>query len=104
MEKRKFKRVRKKILVTINNKPGIIIDISKAGIKLSTSVVPKTRDVTISLQVDDNSFNLKGNIRWVNRKFPFQNLNEIGVMIEDAPDDYNALLDKLVEDEEREPS
>ena len=68
MEKRKIKRIKKRIMVKINNRPAILIDISKGGIKLSSAIVPSKPEVNIEIRDNNQVFNLKGRIRWITRR------------------------------------
>ena len=95
MEKRKVKRIKKRIMVKINNRPAILIDISKGGIKLSSAIVPSKPEVSIEIRDDNQVFNLRGRIRWITRTISFQNLKEIGIIIDDAPEEYHQYVDKL---------
>ena len=95
MEKRKIKRIRKRIMVKIDNRPAILIDISRGGIKLSSAIVPSNPEVNIEINDNNRIFKLKGTIRWITRKVTFQNLKEIGIQIKDAPEEFNRYIEEL---------
>jgi hypothetical protein len=94
-DRRKNMRLSRRILVTIDNQPGLLLDISRTGIRVSTAMAPERRRVDIRLQADNRFFNLKGYINWINRKYSVQNLKEMGISIEGAEPDYYRFLDKL---------
>lgn len=96
MEKRKDVRVKKRIMAKINNHPGILVDISRKGFKFSTTNIPTSRDVTVSLQIEGKTFILKGYTRWVCRKLAGQKLYEIGISLKEADRDYLSYLEKIL--------
>jgi hypothetical protein len=95
MERRKDIRIKKRLLATVNNLPGIVIDISEWGLKFSMSKVPAVFNVKIVLDADNHKFMLDGLIRWVSRRFPLENLNEIGVMLDNPSAEYQAFVRSL---------
>lgn len=96
MDKRKDKRIKKRLMARINNQASILVDISRNGFKFSTGAIPKTRSVDIALQVNGQTFNLKGYTRWIGQKVTTQQLYEIGITIKEATPDYYQFLDKLI--------
>ncbi len=98
-ERRKSKRIKKNIMLKINHELGLLSDISGDGIRLSTTKVPTNPNVQIKLKIDEHTFDLKGIIRWQKKKPSFSNMKEIGVSIEDAPEEYYRLLDELYQNE-----
>jgi hypothetical protein len=95
MEKRKSTRVRKRVMLDINNKPAILVDISKNGVRVSTGMPPTTRRVKIIIRVDEQTFDLNGTVRWVKRKVALQKLYDMGLSIEGAPEGFDKFIDKL---------
>ncbi len=96
MEKRRNLRIKKRLLVKINNQTGILVDISRTGFRLSTAAIPGSRDVDIILQADNKTFHIKGCTRWVSRKVAAQTLYDIGIAVEKASEEYHQFLDKLL--------
>ena len=94
-ERRKNKRIKKKILLKINGELGLLTDISRRGIRLSTTTMPSDRTVHIKLKVDEDTFELNGIIRWEQKKRSFSNLIEIGVQVNEAPRGYYEFIDEL---------
>jgi SH3-like domain-containing protein len=92
MEKRKEKRVRKRILSSLEERPAIIVDISQNGIQISMSSTPKNQAVSIKLQIGGKVIDLQGNVRWINKTMSSQNSSNIGIAIHDAPAEYLQLL------------
>jgi hypothetical protein len=52
--------------------------------------------VDITLQLNNQTFNLKGYTRWISQKVTTQQLYEIGVTIEEASQEYYQFLDQLL--------
>jgi len=92
MEKRKEKRVRKRMLSSLEERPAIIVDISQSGIQISMSSKPKNQLVSIKLQIGGKVIDLQGDIRWINKTISSQNSSNIGIAIRDAPPEYLQLL------------
>jgi len=95
MDRRRHKRIKKSMILEINEKPGKLIDISKSGLRVSTSLVKTPRDIDIVLHNNGKNFGLKGMIHWIRRKNPIQNSKEIGVRVKDAPLEYYNFLNTL---------
>ena len=92
MEKRKEMRIKKRMLSSLEDKPAIIVDISKGGIKISMSRPPKNQCVDVKLQVGGKVIVLKGDVRWISRIVSTQVTNSIGIAIREAPPEYYELL------------
>jgi hypothetical protein len=88
MEKRHYKRFKTRQIVKVSGKLGVVSDISNSGIQLSTAYSPKNRTVDISIDANGGMINLTGIVQWVRWKKKLQSLNEMGVMIKDAPLEY----------------
>jgi hypothetical protein len=95
MEKRKEKRVKKRVMVTVDKKTGMLLDISEDGMKVAMSTIPASRKVTIDLQLGEQSYKLKAEIRWIKRKFSSQSLNQLGLLIKRPPLRYTKALKSL---------
>lgn len=81
--------------VEVNRNPGKLVDISKSGLRVSTSLAKTTRDIDIVLHNNGKNFGLKGMIHWARRKNPIQNSREIGVCVKEAPLEYYNFLNTL---------
>jgi hypothetical protein len=92
MEKRKETRIKKRILSSLENRPALIVDISRSGIQISMSSTPKNETVGIKLQIGGKSIHLQGNIRWINKAMISQSSSNIGIAIHDAPPEFLQLL------------
>lgn len=88
MEKRQNKRVKTRQIVKVCGKLGVVNDISDSGIQISTTYSPKNRMLDISFDANGGVISLIGIIQWVKWKKRLQSLNEMGVMIKDAPPEY----------------
>jgi len=92
MEKRKEMRIKKRMLSSLEDKPAIIVDMSKSGIKISMNRPPKSQNVEVKLQVGGKVILLKGDIRWISRLVSTQVTNNIGIAIREAPPEYYEML------------
>jgi hypothetical protein len=88
MDKRKHKRFKTRQFAKVCGKLGVVNDVSDSGIQISTALSPKNRKVDISLELSDQLIQLIGVIQWIKRKQQVQALNEIGVVIKNAPPEY----------------
>ncbi|MEI6614266.1 MAG: PilZ domain-containing protein [Chrysiogenales bacterium] len=95
MEKRKEKRVKKRMLTSLEERPAIIVDISQSGIQISMSSKPKNQSVSIKLQIGGKVIDLEGEVRWINKMMSSHNTNNIGITIREAPPEYLQLLKSL---------
>jgi S1-C subfamily serine protease len=96
MEKRKEKRVKKRMLSSLEERPAIIVDISQGGIQISMSSTPKNQLVAIKLQIGGKVIDLRGDVRWINRTISSQNSSNIGIAIHEAPAEYLQLFESRV--------
>jgi len=92
MEKRNNIRFKTRQIVKVCGKLGVVNDISDSGIQLSTAYSPKDRLLDISLDANGGVINLIGIIQWVKWKKQLQSLNEMGVVIKDAPPEYREFV------------
>jgi hypothetical protein len=92
MEKRQDKRYKTRQIVKVCGKLGVINDISDSGIQISTSYSPKNRKINIVLESNGGAIDLNGIIQWVKWKQQLQSLNEMGIMIKNAPPEYLTFL------------
>jgi hypothetical protein len=95
MEKREYKRFKTRQIVKVCGKLGVVNDISDSGILLSTAYSPKERQLDISIDTNGRELNLIGVIQWVKWKKQMKSLNEMGVMIKNAPPEYLRFVRKF---------
>jgi len=95
MEKRSAVRKRKRFVLKMNDKPAVLLDISKTGLKLSAAFVPASRHVEISISYNGKSFHLKGNIRWVRRSLSLQSPKDLGIRIVEASEEYLKFVENI---------
>lgn len=100
-ERRENRRIKKRIMLKINNELGLLSDISREGIRLSTAKVPSSPGVDIKLKLDEQTFHLKGTIRWQGKERTLSNMQEIGVSIDEAPPEYYRFVDSLYKKESK---
>jgi len=93
VEKRKEKRVRKRMLSSVEERPAIIVDISESGIQIAMSSKPKNQSVSIKLQIGGKIIDLQGDVRWINKTTSSQNSINIGIALHEVPAEYLQLLE-----------
>lgn len=84
-----------RLMAKINNRPSILVDISKTGFKLSAASIPESREVNITLQADNQTFSIKGNTRWINRKVAAPRMYDIGISLKEATPEYFQFIERL---------
>ncbi|MBN2347147.1 MAG: PilZ domain-containing protein [Candidatus Aminicenantes bacterium] len=92
MEKRKEMRIKKRILSSLEDKPAIVVDISRSGIKISMNRPPQSQNVDVKLQIGGKVITLKGDVRWITRMVSTHSSNQIGIAIREAPPEYYQML------------
>ncbi len=98
-ERREYKRIKKQSLVRLNDKMALLIDISEGGMLLGTYELPADPEVNIEIKIRENSFKLKGIIRWIREKDSFSGLHSVGIMLKDQPEKFRKLMHSIVEQE-----
>jgi hypothetical protein len=88
MEKRQFRRVKTRQIAKICGKLGVVNDVCDIGMQISTAVSPKKRKIDLSFEVFGQMIELIGMIQWVKWRKQLKSLNEMGVLIKNAPPEY----------------
>jgi hypothetical protein len=96
MERRKGKRIKKRILSKVDERSGITIDLSRDGMQISLKSSPPKKNINVTLQIGEKAFNLKGEIRWVRKEIYKQASNRIGIFLKDVPPEYAKLLEQFI--------
>lgn len=95
MDERKEKRKKKRLLLKVGSDKGILVDISKIGLRISMDKIPSGETVDVSLKIKDKTFKLKGTIHWVEIKQTTDNTYEIGISLIDPNEEYKEFVEKL---------
>ena len=95
MDRRKHKRIKKNMILKVNNKPGNLIDVSRNGLRLSTAISQTPRDIDIALKSENKNMNIRGIIQWIRNQDQRKRSAELGVSIPDPPQEYQKFLDTL---------
>ncbi len=96
MNKRKHKRVRKKLMVSLKESDfetlGLSHDISKSGLSVSSDhMVPPQTEIELAIAVPGEVFTLKGEVIWCKENGSDINVDipdNIGIKIVEAPAEY----------------
>lgn len=95
MEKRINKRVKTHQLARICGKMGVINNISNSGLHVSTSILPKTRKVDICFETPAEEIVILGTVKWFQRKNSLHHLNQLGIVVKNAPPEFYEMVDQL---------
>jgi len=96
MERRKNDRMKKRLSVSIDDKVGIVSNMSSEGMQLIMTALPANREVYIRFQVDDQTFELKGYVRWIRKQLSIYQQYLVGLSITNATYEYYQLIKKPV--------
>lgn len=96
MDKRKDKRVKKRLMAKINNKAAVLVDISRTGFKISTAVLPRNRSVDVTVQAGNQTFDLKGYTCWINQKITAPRMYDLGISVKEASTEYYQFLEGIL--------
>lgn len=84
------------MLLKIENGNGMLIDISRKGLRLSAEKIPEGETVDVSMKILGKHIQLKGTIHWVEIK---QTLDEepfeIGLSIREPGEEFIDYVEKL---------
>jgi len=92
MEKRRDKRYKTRQIAKVGGKLGVVNDVSSHGIQISTAFSPKERKIDISFELYGNMIQVIGIIRWIKWNQKLKALNQLGVIIENAPPEFKRFI------------
>ena len=96
IEKRESARLAKKLSARIRNQTCAVLNVSKRGILLETSMpiylFPVTQTIHLELAIEDHWMSINGIIKWVSSD---QEYSRVGIFIKKAPELYLDYLKKL---------
>ena len=97
---RQRERIRKKLLVNVEGNTCIMEDMSQTGMHLVAPVLFKKKSVNITFQMENVTVDLKGTIRWIQKKSTVydQAQYQVGVFLTDPPPQYVRLVEKFLEE------
>jgi hypothetical protein len=95
MDKRTTKRIKTHQLARIGGKLCVVKNISDTGLQVASSVLPESRKIDISLELNGEEMTIKGIVQWFRRKSSLQDLHELGVRVKDAPPQYQHFVAQL---------
>jgi len=95
MDKRNNKRVKTHQLVRVCGKMGVVNNISDNGLQVATALLPKSRKVDVSFEAFGEEITVLGTVQWFRRKSSLQELNQLGIIVKNAPSQYYRFVDSL---------
>ncbi len=94
-EKRRHPRIEHRTTVRIDGRTAMLFNVSRGGLKLSSPSTPPAGAVDIEVEAGDETFRLKGIVRWKGAKRSFSNLLDFGVEVVDPPRAYLEFVERL---------
>ena len=103
MEKRKEKRVNKKLMVNFNldgiESLGITSNISKKGMLIAlTEMLYSDKDISIFIALPRDVLNIRGKVKWTKQsynRFSEDIVGGMGVKITESPPEYLGFLETI---------
>jgi len=95
MEKRSDFRQRTRCFLKIDNKTGVLNDISKTGLNIATPVIPKKRRVKVELDLGEKKIVFSALIMWVRRKITYGDKNIIGLAVLNSSKDFKEFYESI---------
>lgn len=95
---RHIERVKKKMMVKVEDQNCIMVDMSKVGMRLVMPVLLKKRDITVSIQINDQPMELDCHVCWIKKELNIYQQSEyqVGLYIPAPPQDYIRAVESLM--------
>jgi threonine dehydrogenase-like Zn-dependent dehydrogenase len=98
MDKRTNTRVKTHQLARVCGKMGVVNNMSLKGLQVATALLPKTRKVDVSFEALGKEITVNGTVQWFRRKTSVNSLNQLGIVVKDAPIQYYQMLERLADE------
>lgn len=98
MDERKEERKKKRMLLKVGEDKGILVDISKIGLRVAMEKIPSGETVDINLKIKNKSFDLKGTVHWVEIKQTIDEPYEMGISLLDSNEEFEEFVENLPAD------
>ncbi len=95
MDKRNDKRVKTHQLARVCGKMGVVNNISGHGLQIATALLPKSRKVDVCFDAFGEEITVLGTVQWFRRKNSLQELNQLGIVVKNAPAQYFQFVESL---------
>ncbi len=100
MEKRKDPRTRinsvNVIKITVDGKAAVLVDVSKKGLQLLIPFYPKSPNIKVVFELDDQAYEIKAKVHWVSDS-PFGTKQfQVGLSVVEAPPEYEKSIVKIL--------
>lgn len=99
MEKstRHIERIKKKLIVNVENENCVMVDMSKFGMRLTTPFLLKKRDIIVSFQMENVALELSCHVCWIKKEVNIyrQSQYQVGLYIPEPPVEYIQLVESL---------
>ena len=94
-ERRKSRRVKKALPLSINNEKGTLVDISRGGLGISPEIIPIGETIYVQVKVKGEVLYLQGKIKWITFGKSQEGACHVGFAITKAPEAYFKFVDSL---------
>lgn len=100
-EIRHIERIKKKLVVQVEEQTCIMEDMSRVGMRLVTPMLLKKREIVVAFQIEEVNLQLKGRVCWIKKELNIYQQPEyhVGVYIPEPPAEYVRLVESLMSQE-----
>jgi hypothetical protein len=97
-EVRHIERIKKKLVVKVNDRKCMMVDISKVGMRLVLPFLLKSREINVVFQMEDELLVLECRVCWIKKELNIyqQPQYQVGLYIPEPTEEYVRLVDKLM--------
>ncbi len=99
-ERRKYRRIKKRSILKVNDKIALLEDISEQGMLISVLEIPRSPEIKISAKLMKRSFILTGYIKWRSMLDDFSGLYSIGVELDDPTGEFRKMVKKFINEKQ----
>ncbi len=100
MDERKEPRKKVNMLLKVGDTRGILVDVSKMGLRVTTDKFPENENVDVSLRIRNKIIDLKGTVHWVEIKQTLaQEPYEMGLSIINPDIDFTTFVESLPQED-----
>lgn len=97
-EVRHIERIKKKLVVKVNDRKCLMEDLSKVGMRLVVPFLLKSRDINVVFQMEDELLSLDCRVCWIKKELNIyhQPQYQVGLYIPEPSDEYSRMVDNLM--------
>ncbi len=84
-------------VITINNQPAMVKDISLGGMRVTAMNLKPQQMIDLNYRNGQKSIIMKALVRWVKRTYPFETYSECGLTLVSIPGAYHELYEDITD-------